>query len=398
MSQAPGTELLGDRLRVGSDSRDLVVRPEENGDRSNQRSVATRHTGSLSPLDESTGTASVGWMLQDESSRPSPAISILIGLARSRCSVVITQRPHLPRSRCAAAGKTGRAVIRDDYSGGVLLRLVMISRPVLWVNTIGTTAIAMWLAGALWRWDAIPLLLWATLPFNLLIYGVNDIFDQETDALNSRKGGLEGARIAASESRHILAAVVLTNVPFVAYFLFVLPLDALAWILAYIVIFVQYSAPPLRFKARSYLDALSNAAYAFPLVFVPLAFGESPVWAAAIGLMAWSVAKHTFDAIQDIDVDRAAGIVTTAVRLGPHRAMLWSTVWWSLSTVCFAFVNIPVAVANALIAGWLLLRLRRDPTPNGARRLYRYSIAFPYAAGSVAGVQIVASLLLGGSS
>ena len=293
-------------------------------------------------------------------------------------------------------GEARKAVIRNDYSGGVLRRLLLISRPVLWVNTIGTTAIAMWLTGDLWRWDIVPLLLWATLPFNLLIYGVNDIFDQETDALNSRKGGLEGARIAAPESRRILAAVVLTNVPFVAYFLFALPLAAIGWILAYIVIFVQYSAPPLRFKARSYLDALSNAAYAFPLVFVPLAFGESPVWAAAIGLMAWSVAKHTFDAVQDIDEDRAADIVTTAVRLGPHRAVVWSAVWWSVSTICFAFVNIPVAVVNALIAGWLLLRLRRDPTPNGARRLYRYSIAFPYAAGSVAGAQIVAALLLGG--
>jgi 4-hydroxybenzoate polyprenyltransferase len=343
-------------------------------------------------------TAAVRRMFPDGPGGFSPVISIPNGPISSRFSPAITKRPHTPASRRTAAGKAGRTVIRDHYSGEVLLRLVLISRPVLWVNTIGTTAIALWLAGGLWRWDAIPLLLWATLPFNLLIYGVNDIFDQETDALNSRKGGLEGARIAASESRHILAAVVLTNVPFVVYFLFALPLDALAWILAYIVIFVQYSAPPLRFKARVYLDALSNAAYAFPLVFVPLAFGVAPVWTAAIGLMAWSVAKHTFDAIQDIDVDRAAGIVTTAVRLGPHGAMVWSAVWWSVSTVCFAFVNIPVAVANTLIAGWLLLRLRRDPTPNGARRLYRYSIAFPYAAGSVAGIQIVAALLLGGYS
>ncbi|MDH6238343.1 UbiA family prenyltransferase [Cryobacterium sp. CG_9.6] len=277
----------------------------------------------------------------------------------------------------------------------MLLRLIQISRPVLWVNTIGTTVIALWLTGDLWRWDALPLLLWATLPFNLLIYGVNDIFDQETDALNSRKGGLEGARIAASEFRRILVAVLLTNLPFVLYFLFVLPLGALVWILAYLVIFVQYSAPPLRFKARAFLDALSNAAYAFPLVFVPLAFGESPVWGAAIGLMAWSVAKHAFDAVQDIDEDRTAGIVTTAVRLGPRGTALWSAAWWLASTVCFAFVSIPVASVNLLIAGWLVLRLLRDPTPNGARRLYRYSIAFPYVAGSVAGVQIVAALMLG---
>ncbi|MFO7690495.1 MAG: UbiA family prenyltransferase [Cryobacterium sp.] len=277
----------------------------------------------------------------------------------------------------------------------MLTRLVQISRPVLWVNTIGTTVIGMWLIGDLWRWDVVPLLLWATLPFNLLIYGVNDIFDQETDAQNARKGGLEGARILGSETRGIMLGVVLTNVPFVAYFLVTLPPAALAWIAAYMVIFVFYSAPPLRFKARRYLDSLSNAAYAFPLVFVPLAFDESPVWAAAIGLMAWSVAKHTYDAVQDIDEDRAAGIRTTAVHLGARGATVWSGAWWALSTVGFALINWPVAVTNALIAGWLVVSLGRNPTPATARRLYRYSIAFPYVAGSVAGAQIVAAVLLG---
>ena len=277
----------------------------------------------------------------------------------------------------------------------MLSRLIHISRPVLWVNTVGPTVIGVWLMGDLWRWDAIAFLLWATLPFNLLIYGVNDIFDQETDAQNARKGGLEGARILASETRTIVIGIVTTNVPFLAYFLFTLPPVALAWVAAYILIFVFYSAPPLRFKARRFLDSLSNAAYAFPLVFVPLAFGEPPLWAAAVGLMAWSVAKHTYDAVQDIDEDRAAAIQTTAVYLGSRGAVLWSAAWWSLSTVGFALVNWPVAVVNALIAGWLVLSLGRDPTPATARRLYRYSIAFPYVAGSIAGSQLVAAILLG---
>jgi len=277
----------------------------------------------------------------------------------------------------------------------MISRLVQISRPVLWVNTVGSTMMGLWLGGDLWRWQIVPLLLWATLPFNLLIYGVNDIFDQETDAQNSRKGGLEGARIAASETRIILVAVVATNLPFVVYVLLLLPLSAILWILAYVVVFVLYSAPPLRFKARRYLDSLSNAAYAFPLIFVPLALGEDPVWGAAIGLMAWSVAKHTFDAVQDIGEDGAAGIVTTAVHLGARRAVLWSGFWWLVSTVCFAFVNVPVALVNAAISGWLLASLGRDPTPATGRRLYRYSIAFPYAAGTVAGVQVVAALVLG---
>ena len=266
----------------------------------------------------------------------------------------------------------------------------------LWINTIGTSAMGMWLTGDLWRWDVVALLLWATLPFNLLIYGVNDILDQETDAKNARKGGLEGARILGSETRTIVLGVLVTNVPFLAYFLVTLPPAAFTWIAAYVIIFIFYSAPPLRFKARRYLDSLSNAAYAFPLVFVPLAVGESPIWAAAIGLMAWSVAKHTFDAVQDINEDRAAGIHTTAVHHGTRGAMVWCGVWWALSTVGFALVSWPVAVVSALIAAWLLLSLGRDPTPTTARRLYRYSIAFPYVAGSVAGVHIVTAILFEG--
>ncbi|TFD60337.1 MULTISPECIES: UbiA family prenyltransferase [unclassified Cryobacterium] len=277
----------------------------------------------------------------------------------------------------------------------MLTRLVQISRPVLWVNTIGTTVIGMWLLGDLWRWDVLPLLLWVTLPFNLLIYGVNDIFDQETDAQNARKGGHEGARILGSETRPIVLGVLLTNVPFLVFFLVTLPPAALAWIAAYSVIFVFYSMPPLRFKARRYLDSLSNAAYAFPLVFVPLAVGEQPIWSAAIGLMAWSVAKHTYDAVQDIDEDRAARIHTTAVHLGARGATVWSAIWWALSTVGFALINWPVALVNALIAGWLVWSLGRDPTPATAHRLYRYSIIFPYVAGSVAGAQVVAAILLG---
>jgi 4-hydroxybenzoate polyprenyltransferase len=50
----------------------------------------------------------------------------------------------------------------------VIRRLIEISRPVLWINTIGTVVIAMWLTGDLWRWEIIPILIWVTFPFNLV--------------------------------------------------------------------------------------------------------------------------------------------------------------------------------------------------------------------------------------
>jgi 4-hydroxybenzoate polyprenyltransferase len=273
--------------------------------------------------------------------------------------------------------------------------LLYISRPVLWINTVGPATVGIWLTGDLWAWRALPILLWLTLPFNLLIYGVNDVFDQETDARNPRKGTLEGARIDPSEVRPVVFGVIFTNVPFLIYFFLFVPPSAITWMFLYALLFVGYSVPPVRFKARPYLDSLSNAAYAFPLVFVALALGSGPVWPAALGLMAWSAAKHTFDAVQDVDEDRRVGITTTAVRLGPGGVVLWSGAFWALATACFALVNLPVALVNAAIAGTLLYLLGRDPTPETGHRLYRYSIAFPYVAGTVAGVQLVAALSLG---
>ena len=253
----------------------------------------------------------------------------------------------------------------------------------------------MWLAGHLWTWEILPILIWVTFPFNILIYGINDIFDQETDNINARKGGYEGAKIFPNEVVPIWVAVVATNLPFLVYFWFTVPPAAFWWMVAYSAFFWFYSMPPLRFKARKYLDAFSNTDYAFPLAFVPLALGAEPVWLAVIGLMAWSIAKHAYDAIQDIPQDSDTGIITTAVHLGAKGTAWWSTFWWAVSTVCFALVNIPVAIANAIIAGILVAGVFKNPTPAGAHAMYKYSIAFPYVAGAVAGVQLVVGLTFG---
>ncbi|WP_371830582.1 UbiA family prenyltransferase [Curtobacterium poinsettiae] len=254
-------------------------------------------------------------------------------------------------------------------------RLLLISRPVLWINTIGSGLVAVWLTGALFDVRALPLILWLTLPFNLLIYGVNDIYDQDTDAAEPPQGLIEGARIRQSEVRLIAWAVAVVNVPFLVYFSIALPPLANAVILLYAGVFVFYSAPPLRFKARPFLDSLSNAAYALPLVIVPAALSVTPVWPAALGLMAWSVAKHAFDAVQDIEEDRRGGITTTAVRLGARGTAWWSGSWWIASTALFAVVSVPVAAVNLLIAGILVVSLlspsdagdRSPPVPSVGR-------------------------------
>jgi len=275
----------------------------------------------------------------------------------------------------------------------VLSRLLTISRPVLWINTIGTTLMGVWLTGSLWNWAALPILIWVTFPFNLLIYGINDIFDQETDNINIRKGGFGGAKIHPREVPWIAWGVVITNLPFLIYFAFTFSLETNIWMWAYALTFLFYSAPPARFKGRPFLDSLSNADYAFPLAFVPLALGFTPAWMAVFALMAWSLAKHTYDAIQDIEEDAFVEIKTTAVFLGAKRSLVWVAFWWAVSTALFAFVNIPLAIANAGYAAWLIWLIQRNDSGENAKRVYKYSVAYPYVVGSVAGFQLVVSIV-----
>ena len=46
------------------------------------------------------------------------------------------------------------------------------------------------------------------------MYGINDVFDYESDLLNPRKGGAEGAVVDRSRHRGILVACAVATVPF----------------------------------------------------------------------------------------------------------------------------------------------------------------------------------------
>jgi 4-hydroxybenzoate polyprenyltransferase len=274
-------------------------------------------------------------------------------------------------------------------------RLLLISRPALWINTLGSAVVALWLSGRLWVndpwwWCA---LVWLSLPFNLLIYGINDLCDQNEDAHNPRKGGWGGARLEPSENAWLLWAIVLCNAPFVL----LLSSKAgvgLGLILA-ITLFVAYSLPPLRFKARPFWDSLSNVAYALPLLWVPALFGTAPNYLALGGLMCWSVGKHAFDAVQDSEMDRSSGIQTIATVLGIRGTSLWSGTWFFATALILSFLHPLVGLAVLLISGTLCYQLWKTPTLERASKLYLASVISPWLIGMVAGVLLVAHLVKG---
>ncbi|WP_291429730.1 UbiA family prenyltransferase [Deinococcus sp.] len=278
-----------------------------------------------------------------------------------------------------------------------LRRLLIVSRPALWVNTIGTLVTGVWLSGRLYTLDAGTLLLlgYLTLPFNLLIYGLNDLSDREEDARSSRKGGWQGARLTLAEGGPLLRATLLLNIPALLTLALLLPPAATAVLLVSAALFVAYSLPPLRLKGRPFLDGLSNVAYALPLALPALTLGSPVPWWPLLALMSYSVGKHAFDAAQDIPADRAAGTRTVATTLGTRGSAAYALAWFVLAAALLLPVSRLTALALLLTCGGMALGLLRRPTPAQAARLYPLSIVTPWIVGAVAGVQLVYLLARG---
>lgn len=280
-------------------------------------------------------------------------------------------------------------------SSSLVTRLFWVSRPLLWINTIGPALLGIWLTGQLWGAHALVILTWLTLPFNLLIYGINDMSDREVDAISHRKGDIEGTQLTAAEVTTVGMSIAFINLPFFVYFWFYLPDSAWGAIVLYSAIFIAYSAPPLRLKARPILDSVSNAAYALPLMIMPLAMGYEVPSLALWSLMTWSMAKHTFDSIQDIEDDQSCQLKTTAVVFGLKFAIYWAAFWWLVSTLLLTQINLAIAAIVGLGAGFLIYRLLTKPNIHQAHRLYKYSIAYPYIAGGIAGISLALAVWKG---
>ena len=278
-----------------------------------------------------------------------------------------------------------------------LRRILAVARPALWINTVGTLVTGLWLTGHLYTLDPglLALLAYLTLPFNLLIYGLNDLADREEDALSARKGGWQGARLRGGEGAPLLRAIVLLNAPFLLALALLLPPAAQGLLLLAVALFAAYSVPPLRLKGRPFLDGLSNVAYALPLALPALALGTPVPTLPLAALMCYSVGKHAFDAAQDVPADRLAGTRTVATTLGVRGSAAYALGWFVLAGALLWPVSRLTAGALWSICGGMALALLRDPTPGRAARLYLLSIVSPWLVGTVAGVPLVYLLARG---
>ena len=207
---------------------------------------------------------------------------------------------------------TSRAAVAHHAERTSLLRgLVGTSRPLSWINTAYPFAAAYLLAGGDQWWLMAVATVFFLVPYNLAMYGINDVFDYESDLANPRKGGVEGIVLDRRLHRATLWAAALTCLPFVVVLVAAGTVASTAVLAVSLFAVVAYSARGLRFKEKPVLDSLTSSTH-----FVSPAVFAAPVVAVLAAFFAWGAASQAFGAVQDVRADRSAGIASIATVLG----------------------------------------------------------------------------------
>ena len=230
--------------------------------------------------------------------------------------------------------------------------LFVSSRPLSWINTAFPFAAAYFVTTRELDVAFFVGTLYFLIPYNLAMYGINDVFDYESDLRNPRKGGVEGALLDPSMHRPTILAALITNVPFLV--LLVILGNPLSWLVLAISVFavIAYSAKGLRFKEKPFLDSLTSSTHfvspaIYGLVLAGAAFTPQ-LWAVLAAFFLWGIASHAFGAVQDVVADREADIDSIATVIGARATARLSVIAYLLAGILLLFSSWPGPLAAVL--------------------------------------------------
>jgi len=248
--------------------------------------------------------------------------------------------------------------MQTDTRRSVAADLFTASRPLSWVNTAYPFAAAYLLTTREVDVALVVGTLFFLVPYNLAMYGINDVFDYASDAANPRKGGVEGALLVPSRHRLTIIAAIALCLPFVV------ALVALggpaSWAVLAVSLFAvaAYSVPGLRFKEVPFLDSVTSSVHfvspaVYGLVLAGAAFTPQ-LLALLAAFLAWGVASHAFGAVQDVVPDREGGIASIATVLGAARTVRFAIAMWLAAGVLMFATAWPGPLAAVLVVPYVV--------------------------------------------
>jgi 4-hydroxybenzoate polyprenyltransferase len=286
----------------------------------------------------------------------------------------------------------------------MLLRALFVSsRPLSWVNTAFPFAAAYFMVTR--EIDLVLVIgtLFFLIPYNLAMYGINDVFDYESDLRNPRKGGVEGALLDRSMHGPTLWAALVTNVPFLVFLVAVG--GPLSWLVLAVSVFavIAYSAPGLRFKERPFVDSITSSTHfvspaIYGLVLAGAVFTPA-LWALLAAFFLWGLASHAFGAVQDVIADREGGISSIATVIGARATVRLAVIAYVLAGVLLLFTEWPGAIAAVLALPYAAVCARfwaiTDEHAATANRGWKKFLALNFVTGFLVTMLLIAYALAG---
>jgi 4-hydroxybenzoate polyprenyltransferase len=270
-------------------------------------------------------------------------------------------------------------------------RLLLASRPVSWINTAFPFAAAMLLTSGEIDARLVIGTLFFLVPYNLAMYGINDVFDYASDVANPRKGGVEGALLPPATHRATLGWAVGLALPFVVAL--VALGGAASWAVLAVSLFavVAYSAPGLRWKEVPVLDSITSSTHFVSPAVYGLVLAGAEWTPALVALLAaffcWGMASHAFGAVQDVLPDREGGIASIATALGARATVRLAMALWTAAGLLMLLTPWPAALAAVVALPYLVIAAPfwrvSDATSATANRGWRHFLWVNYLCGCI---------------
>lgn len=243
-----------------------------------------------------------------------------------------------------------------------LKQLFWSSRPISWINTAYPFGLAYWLATGdtgLTLWIGA---LFFLIPYNLLMYGINDVFDYESDLRNPRKGGIEGALLDPKWHAVTVKAAIWSCVPFVVYLTVIGTSSSTSWLYLTLFAVIAYSAKGLRFKEKPFLDSITSSLHfvgpvIFGLSLAEVNLGQRQILIAIVSFFLWGVASHAFGAVQDVLADREGGIASIATVIGARATVRVALAAYVVAALLLLGLNQPYSFASLAAIPYLVILL-----------------------------------------
>lgn len=281
----------------------------------------------------------------------------------------------------------------------VIRTVFLSSRPVSWVNTAFPFGVGYLINGG--NLDARLLLgcLFFLIPYNIAMYGINDVYDYESDLRNPRKGGVEGAVLERSFHRPILWAAALSVLPLAAVMVALGTLASSLWLAFSLFMVVAYSFKGLRLKERPFLDSVTSSTHFVTPALVGAAMAPTaPVpdfYAGCIAFFLWGAASHALGAVQDLKADNEAGISSIATSCGARTTSRMATLAYLAASLIVFSLPFPAVVVGILSLGYVLNAARwwniDDENCEEANKSWRVFLWLNYLNGAAVTISLVAA-------